>query len=139
MSNSTESQPLLLSDDRQAQRDAQNDHINEHISWLAPGGANSRVHKAREQTQRFLGSKIGHYSVLLLVSLDVSIIFADFLITLYTCEHSCGKGSDGVNKDLKKAQDVMEIVSLVFSCLFMSELLASIWAFGAPYVHFSQL
>jgi len=133
MSNSTESQPLLLSDDRQAQRDAQNDHINEHISWLAPGGANSRVHKAREQTQRFLGSKIGHYSVLLLVSLDVSIIFADFLITLYTCEHACGKGSDGVNKDLKKAQDVMEIVSLVFSCLFMAELLASIWAFGAPY------
>ena len=127
---SPETQPLLR-EDRQAQRDAEHDHIHEHITRFAPGGEDSKVHVYRTQTQRFLTSKIGHYSVLLLVSLDVSIIFADFLISLYTCEHSCGK-KEGINKDLARAQDAIGIVSLVFSCLFMTELLASIWAFGFP-------
>ena len=127
---SQETQPLLR-DDRQAQHDAEHDHIHEHITRLAPGGEQSKAHLYREQTQRFLTSKIGHYSVLLLVSLDVSIIFADFLISLYTCEHLCGK-KEGLKKDLAKAQDAMGIVSLVFSCLFMAELTASIWAFGFP-------
>lgn len=33
-----------------------------------------------------------------------------------------------------KAQAALGIVSLVFSCLFMLELVASIWAFGVRYV-----
>lgn len=127
---SPESQPLLR-EDRQAQRESENDHIHQHISWLAPGGEDSKVHVFRRQTQRFLTSKLGHYLVLILVSLDVSIIFADFLISLYTCEHSCGQ-DNGMNKDLGEAQNVLGIVSLDFSCLFMVELLASIWAFGPP-------
>lgn len=125
-----ENQPLL-SDDRQAQRDAENDHIHEHIVWLAPSGEDSPLHTTRRQIQRFLTSKVGHYSVLLLVSLDVSCIFADFLISLYTCEQSCKKGKE-VGKGFHEAQDVLGIVSLVFSCLFMAELLASVWAFGLP-------
>lgn len=125
-----ESQPLLR-DDRQAQRDAENDHIHEHIVWLSPAGEDSVLHATRTQTQRFLTSKFGHYAVLLLVSLDVSCIFADFLISLYTCDQSCGKGNV-VDKDWREAQNALGIVSLVFSCLFMAELLASIWAFGLP-------
>ena len=84
---------------------------------------------ARKQTRRFLSSIYGHYAVLLLVSMDVGCIFADFLISLYICDHSCGKG-DSVGDGLPKAQDALGIVSLVFSCLFMVELLACIWAFG---------
>jgi NADH:ubiquinone oxidoreductase subunit 3 (subunit A) len=40
--------------------------------WMAPylSGISTR-----ESTRRFLSSKYGHYSVLLLVSLDVSCIF----------------------------------------------------------------
>ena len=129
--DSEENQPLLR-EDRQAQRDAENDHIHEHIVWLAPGGEDSKLHAARTLTQRALTSKTGHYSVLLLVSLDVSIIFADFLISLYQCEHSCGNADSGVNHDLDEAQEVMGVVGLIFSCLFMLELLASIWAFGLP-------
>ena len=83
----------------------------------------------RKQTRRFLSSKYGHYAVLLLVSLDVSCIFADFLISLYICDHTCDKGED-VSKKLPETQDALGIVSLIFSCLFMVELLASIWAFG---------
>ena len=83
----------------------------------------------RARTRRFLSSKYGHYAVFLLVSFDVSCIFADFLISLYLCDHTCGKGKDA-NPDLPKAQDILGIVSLIFSCLFMVELVASIWAFG---------
>ena len=83
----------------------------------------------RRQTRRFLSSIYGHYAVLLLVSMDVGCIFADFLISLYICDQTCGKG-DSVGDGLPKAQDVLGIVGLVFSCLFMVELLASIWAFG---------
>ena len=126
----TEHQPLLA-DDRQAQRASENDHIHHHIIWLAPGGEDSYLHQTRTQTQRFLSCKTGHYSVLLLVSLDVSCIFADFLISLYTCEHSCGK-TNGLNKELGAAQDALGIVSLIFSCLFMAELVACTWAFGLP-------
>jgi len=128
--DSLESQPLLR-EDRQAQRDSEYDHVHEHISWLAPGGEDSKVHVFRRQTQRFLTSKFGHYLVLVLVALDVSIIFADFLISLYTCEHSCGQDK-GIDKELGQAQSVLGVVSLVFSCLFMVELLASICAFGLP-------
>ena len=127
---SNEAQPLLY-DDRQAQRDAENDHVHEHIVWLSPAGEDSYLHTTRTQTQRFLTSKFGHYAVLLLVSLDVSCIFADFLISLYTCEQSCTKGKH-VDKEWGEAQSALGIVSLVFSCLFMTELLASIWAFGLP-------
>ena len=128
-----EAQPLLLQDDRQAQRNAQNDHIHEHIVWLSPSGERSYFHETRTIAQRFLGSKTGHYVVLLLVSLDVSCIFADFLISLYRCEHSSGGGRHGrLIKDLGEAQDILGIVSLIFSCLFMAELIASVWAFGLP-------
>ncbi len=91
----------------------------------------------RKQTRRFLSSKYGHYAVLLLVSLDVSCIFADFLISLYICDHTCDKG-EPVNKSLPEAQDALGIVSLIFSCLFMVELLASIWAFGLGWVDLSR-
>ncbi|KAL9108768.1 MAG: hypothetical protein Q9187_008255 [Circinaria calcarea] len=77
-----EAQPLLQ-DDRQAQRDAENDHIHEHIVWLSPAGKDSDLHTTRAKTQRILGSRAGHYAVLLLVTANVACIFADFLIGLY--------------------------------------------------------
>lgn len=40
----------------------------------------SSVSTARHQTKRFLTSKWGHYSVLALVSVDISAIFADLLL-----------------------------------------------------------
>ncbi|KAH9810110.1 putative ion transport protein [Teratosphaeria destructans] len=58
---------------------------------------------ARHKTKHYLTSKTGHYSVLALVS------------------------------DGEKAQETLGILSLVFSCLFMVELLASVWAFGWAY------
>ena len=78
--------------------------------------------------QSFFSSKWGHYAVILLVSLDVASIFADFLISLHICEHS---GEEGFNpKPWEDADEMLDIISLVFSCLFMLELVLSVWAFG---------
>lgn len=121
--NSNESQPLLQDGNLEERRSrtTQGFHgIAVDVSYDSP---------MRMQTRRFLSSVYGHYAVLLLVSMDVGCIFADFLISLYICDQSCGKG-DNVGEGLPKAQDALGIVGLVFSCLFMFELLASIWAFG---------
>ena len=120
-------EPLLRAD-RRAQGDAADDHIHEHINWLAPRGEASYLHTTRTRTQQFLTSKLGHYAVLSLVSLDVSCIFADFIIALYVCDQK--RPDEG----WAEAQRALGIVSLVFSCLFMAELLAAIWAFGLPSV-----
>ncbi len=104
---------------------------NSHRTEPPASSSTSYLGAARKQVRRFLSSKYGHYSVLLLVSLDVSCIFADFLISLYICEHSYGKNQN-VGKELPEAQDILGVVSLLFSCLFMVELLASVWAFGFP-------
>ena len=91
-------------------------------------GLRNRVHKWRNQTGRFLASKYGHYAVLSLVSLDVSCIFADFILGLYICEHTCKDGGH-VNKALPDTQHALGLISLVISALFMVELCASIWSF----------
>ena len=83
----------------------------------------------RKQTRQFLASKWGHRSVLLLVALDVACIFAVFLLELYICQHSCERGRT-ISKVVPTVVNALGIVSLVFSCLFMVELMASLWAFG---------
>lgn len=118
-------EPLLPSD-RRAWKFASHDFIARHI--IRAYGEDSWPYRLRRYLQWFFSSKWGHYAVLALVSLDVSCIFADFLIDLHTCDH----------KDADQAwyttQNVLGVVSLVFSCLFMLELIASIWAFGLRYV-----
>lgn len=84
------------------------------------------------RVRRLLTSRAGHYAVLLLVALDVTCIFADFLISLFICEQRCGKDLDPTEY-LADAQEALTIVSLVFSCLFMAELIACVWAFGLQY------
>ena len=94
-----EEQWPLLPSDRQHQRE--------------PTEVSSYVTDARHQTKRYLTSKIGHYSVLVLVSLDISAIFGDLIMQLFTCEGRIPRDEGS------KAQEGLGIVSLVFSCLFM--------------------
>ncbi|KXL48938.1 hypothetical protein M433DRAFT_400 [Acidomyces richmondensis BFW] len=89
--------------------------------------ATSVIAKIRRETKHFLTSKTGHYSVLVLVSVDISSIFADIILQLETCERHVPE------KDGDKASSILGIFSLIFSCLFMVELIASIWAFGWQY------
>jgi len=83
--------------------------------------------KFREQLQDFLSSRYQHYCVLGLVSLDLLGIFADIFINLYTCEQ------DDNDPRWGDARGGLAIAGLVFSCLFMVELLMSVWAFGWKY------
>ncbi|KAF4947089.1 hypothetical protein FGADI_10719 [Fusarium gaditjirri] len=85
------------------------------------------VRSTKQKTAQFLSSKAGHYSVLTLVSLDVLSMIADFILNLFKCE----QGRKGSDWDL--ALDILGSVSLVFSCLFVVELIASVWAFGWKY------
>lgn len=94
-------------------------HITEHVSdW-------------RSTTRGFLSSRWGHYSILLLVSVDVACIFADFLIETHTCELK--QKHQHVNVGWERAQEALSLVSLVFSCLFMLELIAATLSFGLSY------
>jgi hypothetical protein len=102
------------------------DSIGRHI--LRVYGEDSWVWTIRRRLQRFLTAKWGHYFVIILVSLDVAGIFADFLISLHICEHAGEKGFQ--QRQWEQAEEALGIISLVFSCLFMLELLCSIWAFG---------
>ncbi|KAF2086058.1 hypothetical protein K490DRAFT_58049 [Saccharata proteae CBS 121410] len=114
-------EPLLRS------RRTLSEFTNRSLHRIYSESPESTMHVSRQKTQRFLSSKTGHYAVLVLVSLDVSCIFADFIVNLLTCEKRLPK---------QPWNDVLEglgIVSLVFSCLFMLELLASVWAFGFSY------
>lgn len=65
--------------------------------------------------------------VLALVSLDLLGIFGDIFINLYTCE----EGEPSPTWD--QVREGLGIAGLVFSCLFMVELILSLWAFGWRY------
>ncbi|KAG2162464.1 hypothetical protein VTO58DRAFT_106044 [Aureobasidium pullulans] len=93
----------------------------------SPERTDSTFSTARRCTRRYLNSKFGHYAILLLVPLDCSCIFGEFVIQILTCE---GRVSESKGD---AAQEAIGIVGLVFSCLFTLELMASIWAFGFQY------
>lgn len=94
------------------------------LQQLSPERNDSTFDTARRYTRRYLNSKFGHYAILLLVSLDCTCIFFEFVVQLLSCEGKISESRGEV------AQEAIGIVGLVFSCLFMLELLASIWAFG---------
>lgn len=99
---------------------------NEDSSLQSTGG--SDISKLRTTIRFFLSSKYGHLFVMILVTLDVAGIFADFLISLHICEHS--------NQDMSgwtAIKEGLDVFSLVISCIFMVELLCSIFAFGFGY------
>jgi hypothetical protein len=118
--------PLLRSDLQQIRSIPSNDFIACHIRKIHSD--DSWVWRLRHRLQEFLTSKWGHYFVLILVSLDIACIFADFLISLHICEHTGEKSFK--RGDWIMLNDVLGFVSLTFSCLFMAELLASVFAFG---------
>ncbi|KAB2575092.1 Ion transport [Lasiodiplodia theobromae] len=121
MDEEDQTQPLLGS------RRTFSSFADQNPCGLISPSSDSSIDKSRRQTQRFLTSKTGHYAVLALVAADVTCIFIDFVIQLFVCE------SHKANTGWNDALEALGIVSLVFSCLFMAELLASIWAFGLSY------
>lgn len=91
--------------------------------------------KSRTSVKSFLSSGAQHYAVLLLVACDLICIFADIIINLYQCDNDKEGKTDPIWNEVR---DGLGIAGLIFSCLFMVELMASVWAFGWRYV-FSTL
>ncbi|KAE8370305.1 hypothetical protein BDV27DRAFT_78853 [Aspergillus caelatus] len=85
----------------------------------------------RRAARDFLSSRRGHYLILLLVSVDVACTFADFLIELHVCELT--KNGSYVAAGWGVTQEVLAIIGLVFSCLFMLELMITVFSFGKGY------
>lgn len=115
MSNNEEpssSQPLLPQENR----------------TMVQSSHGTRYRYTQEKVQSFLTSKYQHYCVLGLVTLDIFSIFADVFINLGTCERKL----DG--EGWENTRDGLGIAGLVFSCLFMLELMLSLWAFGWRFV-----
>lgn len=99
--------------------------VSSNILGLRRGTFKAEYYRSQRQIQNFLSSHTQHYCVLALVTLDLLGIFADIFIALYTCEQLEDPG-----KQWDDARNGLSIAGLVFSCLFMLELLMSIWAFG---------
>jgi len=103
-----------------------NDHSSTTLETRAERHTRyKRVYYAcKSSAQDFLSSQAQHYTVLGLVSFDLLGIFADIIINLYQCDE---KDTDPIWDDVRNG---LGIAGLVFSCLFMLELLLSVWAFG---------
>ncbi|PVH85330.1 hypothetical protein DL98DRAFT_568508 [Cadophora sp. DSE1049] len=80
-----------------------------------------------QKTKSFLSSRYQHYLVLSLVACDLLGIFADILIELYQCDFP------DASPRWNNVKNGLGIAGLVFSCLFMLELLLSVWVFGWRY------
>ncbi|ROV92372.1 hypothetical protein VMCG_09153 [Cytospora schulzeri] len=89
----------------------------------------STYDRQRYRCKGLLVSKQKHYFTLGLVALDVSCLLADLFIALIDCDERIKNDAwvPGVREGL-------EIAGLVFSCLFMVELIMCLWAFGFEYL-----
>lgn len=91
---------------------------------------NSQTVKRQPLKQRIaqsLASRPGHYCVLALVFLDIASIFAALVVGRFACE-----GRSGL-KPSTRAEHALDIVALIFSCLFVVELGARVLVSGWAY------
>lgn len=91
----------------------------EQSPWL------TTYQRRQRQCQILLTSKQKHYLILALVGLDVACLLADIFITLIDCDSR-------IKNDawVPEVREALEHAGLVFSCLFLVELIMCLWAFG---------
>ncbi|KAI1098616.1 hypothetical protein F4804DRAFT_324292 [Jackrogersella minutella] len=86
-------------------------------------------HRVQVETSRFTNSRTKHWIVLVLIILDVAGILSDIFIALITCEI-------GIENDewVAPTRNSLGIFSLVLSCVFLAELMLSVFADGWGYL-----
>ncbi|KAK0707574.1 hypothetical protein B0H67DRAFT_647747 [Lasiosphaeris hirsuta] len=82
----------------------------------------------RRQARALLSSNGKHYVVMALVALDVMAILTDIFIALAACDFDL-EGEEWV----PQVRQGLHIFSLVFSAVFLAELLFTVWAFGQQF------
>ncbi|KAI8624833.1 hypothetical protein F5Y19DRAFT_283651 [Xylariaceae sp. FL1651] len=88
----------------------------------------SYLHQARAVTQRFFSSRAKHWVILTLIILDVAGILTDIFIALITCE--LDRESEPW---VAPTRGALTTFSLTMSCIFMLELMLSVFADGFEY------
>lgn len=100
----------------------------EHVrddTGAADSGNEGACARYRADWREILNSKQKHYFILALVALDVMCILTDVFIALISCDTG-RKDEEWVGR----TREALEIPGLVFSCIFLIELLLCVWAFG---------
>ena len=85
--------------------------------------------RRRDQAKVLLSSKTKHYVIMSLVALDVASILADILIALISCDMG-----EQEEPWVEVTREALHLVGLIFSSMFLVELLLTVWAFGLRYV-----
>ncbi|KAJ6785454.1 hypothetical protein PWT90_07116 [Aphanocladium album] len=87
------------------------------------------AHRLQRACARALASRRKHFAVMAVVALDVSTLLVNIFIQLIACETQ--QADEPWVKTVTKA---LEAVGLLFSSLFMVELVACLYAFGWRYL-----
>ncbi|KAF3809250.1 hypothetical protein GCG54_00011446 [Colletotrichum gloeosporioides] len=93
-----------------------------------PAPLRQHLRESRTSLKDILSSRTKHYAVLALVSLDVAALLANIFIELVACDM---KRED--EPWVKDTREGLTIAGLVFSCMFMIELMLCVLAFGLRY------
>ncbi|TDZ26708.1 Voltage-gated hydrogen channel 1 [Colletotrichum orbiculare MAFF 240422] len=93
-----------------------------------PAPLRRHLTESRTSLKDVLSSRRKHYAVLALVSLDVAVLMANIFVELVACDMK--RESEPWVRDTREG---LEITSLVFSCLFLVELILCVVAFGLRY------
>jgi hypothetical protein len=131
----SQQQPLLARVTGRLSHPRLDDYLGRRNRYSSSYARDGTIARWRSDARAFLNSRWGHYLVLLLVTVDVLCILASFLIELHTCELE--QGGHYVSPDWEVARDALEWAALVFSSLFMVELIAATLSFGLRYVAIS--
>ncbi|KXN72433.1 hypothetical protein CONCODRAFT_16181 [Conidiobolus coronatus NRRL 28638] len=84
----------------------------------------------RQKILKLLDSKRFHYAIICLVMLDLVVIMAELLLTLYAAEGTINK-NDVI---LHRAERGLTIVSLFILCIFVTEILTKLLLVGPRYL-----
>lgn len=120
MADPMEAEPLLSRPGDSSERSS----LSQQFSGVRPRIISS-MKGLRARGRRLLSSRSKHYLIMGLVALDVAALLLNVFIQLIACDM-------GQRKEpwVEEASRGLEIAGLVFSCLFMAELIASLLSFG---------
>lgn len=110
----------------------QNAHPGDRSEWSSLSQEHPAVRPSapwmkgvRAKGRRILSSRGKHYFIMGLVVLDIAALLANVFIQLIACEmHKQNE------RWVRTVGEGLEILGLVFSCLFMVELIVSLISFG---------
>ncbi|KAL7950391.1 hypothetical protein V8C42DRAFT_118465 [Trichoderma barbatum] len=109
------------------------DDSDDPPAWDTPSrqspSASRYWRRCRRTSQRLLESRTKHFVVMAIVALDVTALLANVFIQLIACEMH-----QNDEPWVMQLTECLEIAGLVFSSLFLLELVACLFAFGLRFL-----